>query len=66
MLAVFHSPVAAVAGQDVGGVGLPGGQAGDPVHGLRLAQRVPVQVVDLPVDAERLVNAGEVQGGDIG
>ena len=66
VLAVFHFPVAAVAGQDVGGVGLPGGPAGDPVHGLWLAQRVPVQVVDLAVDAEGLVDAGEVQAGDIG
>jgi hypothetical protein len=66
MLAVFHFPVAAVAGEHVGGVGLPGGAAGDPVHGLGLAQRVPVQVVDLAVDAEGLVDAGEVQAGDIG
>jgi len=42
----------AVAGQQVGWVGLPGGQAGDPVQGLGLARRVPVQVVDLAVDAE--------------
>jgi hypothetical protein len=66
MLTVFRFPVAAVAGQQVGGVGLPGGEAGDPVHGLGFAQRVPVQVVDLPVDAEFLVDAGEVQAGDAG
>jgi len=64
MLAVLHFPVAAVAGQDVGGVGLPGGAAGDPVHGL--GQRAPVRVVDPAVDAEGLVGAGEVQAGDIG
>lgn len=66
MLAVFHFPVAAVAGQDVGGVGLPGGEAGDAVDGLGLAQRVPVQVVDLAVDAEGLIDAGEAQAGDVG
>src|SRR6266568_3327048 len=66
MLAVLDLPVAAVAGQDVGGVGLPGGQAGDPVHGLGPAQRVPVQVVGLAVDAERLECAGEVQVRDVG
>src|SRR5215470_13417796 len=66
MLAVFHFPVAAVAGQHISGVGLPGGEAGDAVHGLGLAEGVPVQVIDLAVDAERLVAAGEVQAGDAG
>src|SRR6266568_6274312 len=66
VLAVFHLPVAAVTGQQVGGVGLPGGQAGDAVHGLGPAQRVPVQVEDLAVDAERLVHAGETRARDVG
>jgi len=66
MLAIFHFPVAPVAGQDVGWVGLPGGQAGDPVDGLGLAQRVPVQVIDLAVDAEGLVDAGKAEVGDVG
>jgi hypothetical protein len=66
VFAVFYLPVAAVAGQDVGGVGLPGGQAGDPMDGLGPAQRVPAQVVCLAVDAERLVYAGEVRVCDVG
>jgi hypothetical protein len=34
VFAVFYSPVAAVEGEDVGGVGLPGGEAGDAIDGL--------------------------------
>jgi len=34
VLAVFSSPMSTVEGQDVGGVGLAGGEAGDAVHGL--------------------------------
>ncbi len=61
VLAVFHFPVAAVAGQQIGGVGLPASQAGNPVHGFRPAQRIAVQVADLAVDAEGLEHAGEGQ-----
>jgi hypothetical protein len=65
MLAVLDAPVAPVCGQDVGGVGLPGGQASDPVNGLGVAGRVLSEVEGLPVDAERLVDVGEVDAGDI-
>jgi hypothetical protein len=34
VLAVLYSPMSAVEVQDVGGVGLVGGEAGDAVHGL--------------------------------
>jgi hypothetical protein len=34
VLAVLYSPMAAVDGEDVGGVGPSGGEAGDSVHGL--------------------------------
>jgi hypothetical protein len=64
--AVFYSPVAAVEGEDVGGVGLVGGEAGDAVHGLvALAQRVAVQVRHLAGDRPCLVDAGEVQVRDV-
>jgi hypothetical protein len=39
--------VAAGCGQHLGGVGLPGGRAGDPVDGLGLADRVLARVEDL-------------------
>jgi hypothetical protein len=34
VFAVFYSPVSAVEGENVGGVGLPGGEAGDAIDGL--------------------------------
>jgi hypothetical protein len=64
--AVLYSPVAAVEGQHVGGVGLAGGEAGDAVHGLvACAQWVAVQVEHLAGDRPGLVNAGEVQVRDV-
>jgi hypothetical protein len=37
----FVCPSGRGCGQHLGGVGLPGGKAGDPVDGLGLADRVP-------------------------
>jgi hypothetical protein len=34
VFAVLYSPMSPVEGQDVGGVGLAGGEAGDAVNGL--------------------------------
>ena len=66
VLAVFYSPMSAVEGEDVGGVGLAGGEAGDAVYGLvALAQWVAVQVGHLAGDRPGLVNAGEVQVRDV-
>lgn len=66
VLAVFDGPMAAVDGEDVGGVGLAGGEAGDAVHGLvALAQWVAVQVKHLAGDLPCLVDAGEVQVRDV-
>jgi hypothetical protein len=43
VFAVLYSPVSAVEGEDVGGVGLVGGEAGDAIDGLgALAQWVAV------------------------
>jgi hypothetical protein len=71
VLAVFYSPMVAVEGQNVGGVGLAGGEAGDAIHGLvACAQWVAVQIGHLAGDRPGLVDAGEVQirdawgGGD--
>jgi hypothetical protein len=64
--AVFYSPMSAVEGEDVGGVGLAGGEAGDAVDSLvALAQRVALQVEHLAGDREGLVDAGEVQLRDV-
>jgi hypothetical protein len=66
VFAVFDSPVSAVEGEDVGGVGLEGGEAGDAVHGLvARAQWVAVQVEHLAGDRPGLVDAGEVQVRDV-
>jgi len=66
VLAVFYAPVAAVEGQDVGGVGLVGGEAGDAIYGLvAFAQWVGVQVGNLAGDRPGLVDAGEVQVRDV-
>jgi hypothetical protein len=64
--AVFYSPVAAVEGEDVGGVGLVGGEAGDAIDSLvAFAQWVAVQVRYLAGDRKGLVDAGEVQVRDV-
>jgi hypothetical protein len=66
VFAVFYSPMSAVEGEDVGGVGLAGGEAGDAVYGLvALAQWVAVQVGHLAGDRPGLVDAGEVQVRDV-
>jgi hypothetical protein len=63
--AVLYSPVAAVEGEDVGGVGLVGGEAGDAVDSfVAFAQGVAVQVRYLAGDRPGLVDAGEVQVRD--
>ena len=63
VFAVFSSPMAAVEGEDVGGVGLPAGEAGDAVDGLgAFAQWVAVQVEHLPGDRPGLVDAGGCPG----
>ena len=65
MFAVFDAPVAAVSGEHVGRVGLPGGEAGDPVDGFGFADRLFAQAEGFPVDAERLIDVGEVDAGDV-
>ncbi|HSL09596.1 MAG TPA: hypothetical protein VK887_16700 [Pseudonocardiaceae bacterium] len=66
VLTVFDGPMSAVEGEDVGGVGLAGGEAGDAVHGLvAFAQWVAVQVRHLAGDLPCLVDAGEVQVRDV-
>jgi hypothetical protein len=66
VLAVFYSPMSAVEGEDVGGVSLAGGEAGDAVHGLvAFAQWVAMEVEHLAGDRPGLVDAGEVQVCDV-
>jgi len=43
----------------------PGGEAGDPVDGFGVADRLFAQAEGLPVDAERLIDVGEVDAGDV-
>ena len=58
--------MSAVEGEDVGGVGLPGGETGDAIHSLvALAQWVAVQVEYLAGDRPCLVDTREVQVRDV-
>jgi len=66
VLAVLYSPMSAVEGEDIGGVGLVGGEAGDAVHSFgAFAQWVAVQVEYLAGDRPGLVDAREVQVRDV-
>jgi hypothetical protein len=66
VLAVFYSPMSTVKGENVGGVGLPGGETGDAIHSLvALAQWVAVQVRYLAGDRPCLVDTGKVQVRDV-
>ena len=62
--AVLDPPVAADERGDVGGVGLAGGQAADPVGGFG-PNRVAGQAEGFAVDPEGLGYGGEVEVGDV-
>lgn len=62
---ILDAPVAAGVRGEVGWVGLLVGQAGDAVDGLLRAGQA-AGVADVAVDAEGLVDTGEVQACDVG
>src|SRR5664280_1640062 len=65
VLAVLDLPVAAVVGEQVSWVRLLRGEAGDPVDGLGLADRVVVEIAGLAADADGLEHPGEVDVCDV-